>query len=386
MINLKQMKKLESKIKIALAPMAGITDSSFRVMNMLGGSDVLYSEMAHVNALSYGSKKTFELLKADPREKEYIIQLFGNDPLYFKKATQIISTDGVPAFYYVPISNKSRLFIEKLLAELGDKASPVFNNFYKRFSLFEREAPTQKKKRIFPAGLNINLGCPAKKVFFHGSGAALFKDQTKTLQVIESVLSSTELPVSVKIRTEVESTTMFDFLKAISKLPVETVIIHGRSLKQGFAGKVDFPALKKIAKQYPQKKFWFNGGINSVEEAREIIKKTGCSNLAIARGSWGDPTLAEKIKQGVSRENLFLPTDEITRKRELAIIALIHAELNWMTKKKHGMLEMRKHLAWYFKDFAGAKELRKKLVLVKSIAEIRKILGREVQTKKGVLA
>jgi tRNA-dihydrouridine synthase B len=135
--------KIERPI-LALAPMAGYTNQPFRRICKYYGADVLYSEMASATALSYGGKKTLELIRYDKSERPYVVQLFGNDPKYFRNAARIVT------------------------------------------------------EKIRPQGIDINMGCPAPKVYKTGAGAALFCDQDRALEIIEETLAGTDLPVSIQ--------------------------------------------------------------------------------------------------------------------------------------------------------------------------------------------
>jgi tRNA-dihydrouridine synthase B len=352
-------------MRVALAPMAGITDSAFRLMNKLGGADLVYSEMAHVNAISYNSKKTLGMLKASPFEFPYLVQLFGKDPQYFAKAAKIISTQGVPLMEYEPFTKAQLKFIEKIASKKELKA-PGFKQFYANLLKFQKFLAKKSNKILVPSGLDINLGCPAKKVFGHGGGAALWKDLGNLRKILESVLNNTNLPVSIKVRTAVGEVTLFDLLDKISDLQIKSVMIHGRSYAQGFTGPIDPKIVNKIIKKYPQFEFWVNGGIVDAASAQKISKQTGCSNLGIARGALGNPLLSSAIKD---KKIVQLSI------AQSCVLAYIHTALAYQAKGSHGVIEMRKHLAWYFKDFPGAKSLRKQLVIVENIKSIKEILA-----------
>lgn len=357
-------------MKVALAPMAGITDSAFRLMNKLGGADLVYSEMAHVNAISYNSPQTLGMLKASPGEFPYVVQLFGKDPQYFAKAAKIISTKGVPVIKYEPFFKEQRKFIDKL-ASKKELDTPGFKQFYANFLEFQKQLHRSNydlpiTNHVIPSGLDINLGCPAKKVFGHGGGAALWKDLNNVRKILESVLKNTKLPVSLKVRTAVANVTLFDLLDKIKDLPIKSMMIHGRTYAQGFTGPIDTQIVKKINKKYPQFEFWVNGGIVDTDSAQQIIKKTGYTNLAIARGTYGNPLLSSAIK---NKKNYQLSIVQS------CVLAYIHTVLAHQAKGPRGVIEMRKHLAWYFKDFPGAKALRRQLVQVKNIGGLERILS-----------
>src|SRR3989344_3045856 len=182
--------KLKKPI-IALAPMAGYTDSAFRQICREFGADVVYSEMISVDGICYDNQKTMRMLWHDKSEYPLVFQLFGNDPIKFKKAVRIITGS-----------------LRSL--ELG-------------------------RDRLL-LGLDINFGCPAHKVIKTGSGASLMDEKEKAYHIIKAVCDNTDLPVSIKIRTKVKNTTAEEFINRVKDLSWTTVMIHGRTLNQGFSG------------------------------------------------------------------------------------------------------------------------------------------------------
>jgi len=294
----------------AMAPMAGVTDSAFRQMCVKFGSDVNYSEMASVAALVYDSKKTLEMLKFEKIERPYVVQLFGSDPDHFIKATRIIT------------------------------------------------------KEVNPDGIDINFGCPVKKIQKQGAGALLMKDFEKSYQIIKNVIDNTHLPVSIKTRTWVGDVHVLDFLKFIKDLDIKALMIHGRTLAQGFSGDIDIETIKK-ARNVFDGIIMANGGINNKEDADRVLADTGVDGIGIARGALGRPWIFSEVREGGN-----IPQT----KKDVFKIALIHAKLVEKFKDRQGMIEMRKHLCWYVRGLEGASELRRKLIQVSSMEEIEKLL------------
>lgn len=189
-------KNFWQKIKkpiLALAPMAGITDSAFRQICIRHGADVTYSEMASVSALFFKPAKTLELVRFTKKERPYVVQLFGNIPEHFAVATKIITQE------------------------------------------------------IKPDGIDINFGCPAKKVFKHGSGCALMPKIELAREIILAVCNNTKLPVSIKIRAGIKGkdalqcvSTATEFIEKTKDLPYSAVMVHGRTYEGGFSSIVDW--------------------------------------------------------------------------------------------------------------------------------------------------
>lgn len=311
-----------SKLKkpiIALAPMAGITDSAWRRICRQQGADVVYSEMTSVDGLFYKSKKTLALLKFYHDEKPLVIQLFGKDPKKFGQAVKLIERAGAD-------------------------------------------------------GIDINFGCPAKKVVTHGGGVTLMRDLDLCYEIIKQTIINTQLPVSVKIRTAINSraikkVTALDFLKSVANLPLAAVMIHGRSYEQGFSGPIDYQMILQ-AKKYFKGIILANGGVVSPETARELLLKTQADGLGIARGCLGNPWIFQQIKDYLIN-NKFSDITWTAKKK----IILNHAKLAFKTKGQHGLIELRKHLLWYVKGIANAKDYRQKLVRVEKMSEIKNILN-----------
>ncbi len=300
--------KLDKPI-LTLAPMAGISDSAFRQLCKSFGADVVYTEMISADALFYHSKKTLELLKFKKAEKPIVCQLFGKRPEVFPQAIKLVEKAGFD-------------------------------------------------------GIDLNFGCPARKVVAHEGGVTLMKDLAKCRQLVLAVTKNTLLPVSVKIRAGIENVTAIDFLKAVKDLPLAAIMIHGRYFKDPFGGEVDFEMIKRVKQEFKGIVIG-NGGIYLPEDAKEMLEKTGVDGIGLARGLYGKPWLFQQIKD-------YLKTGEYQEYNfeKIKKIALKHAKFSYQMKGQWGIVESRKHLAWYIKGFPQAANKRKKLVRVKDIKEI----------------
>ncbi|MFH1255500.1 MAG: tRNA-dihydrouridine synthase [bacterium] len=304
--------KLKNKKKpiFALAPMAGIADSAFRQICKSFGADIVYSEMISAAAIFHNSRKTFELARFDKTERPFVLQLFGSNPAHFACAAKLVT------------------------------------------------------KKIKPDGIDINFGCPAKKVAKQGAGAALMNNLELSRLIVKAVLDNTDLPVSVKCRSSAGQITVLDFLKKIKDLPVAAVMIHGRDLSQGHSGKVDWKIIKQ-AKKYFSGIILANGGVRDKKIADEMLKLSQADGIGIGQGALGRPWIFDEVKNKKLK---------IRSNKDIYQAALKHAILAEKLKGKQGIVEMRKHLCWYAGGMKNASALRLKLARVENLSDIENIL------------
>lgn len=313
--NFWQKLKSSGRPILALAPMAGFSDIAFRKICSNFGADVVYSEMASATALFYQQKnkdnETLRLLQDNEKtESKYVVQLFGASPEHFAAAARIVT------------------------------------------------------EQIKPHGLDINFGCPVGKVIKQGAGADLMKDLPRAHAVVAAVLANSDLPVSVKIRAQSGAVSAVDFLKNIVDLPVSAVMIHGRSLSQGFNGEPDFSLVE-------QARAWFsgvilmNGGITDLISARRALALSGADGLGLARGALARPWLFTEIKTG--QEIPYCQAD-------ISALLYRHACLLVKLKGEKALLEWRKQACWYVQSLPGASKLRSRLVQVSTLAQLKIIL------------
>jgi len=312
--------KLKKPI-LALAPMAGVTDSAFRQICKEFGADVVYSEMISVDGISHGNAKTLKMLEFSKKEKPIVIQLFGKKPELFAKAAKIVEKKGA-------------------------------------------------------SGIDINFGCPAPKVFKNGGGVKLMRDLDLCYEIIKATCQAVKIPVSVKVRSSINSPkgkiTVLDLLEKIKDLPVSAIMIHGRSYEKGFSGDIDFVMIKQAQKKFSARSgglILANGGITDPLKAKEMLDKTGADGIGLGRGVLGKPYLFEQIRD-------YLATDKYKEYSwtQIKKVALKQAEINYKLKGKWGILEMRKHLAWYCQGFPGAAALRQRLIKVETLSDVKIIL------------
>lgn len=314
------MNSMNQKIppSVCLAPMAGFTDVSFRLLCREQGADGLFSEMVSAKGLLFESEKTKELLRIDPAEGPVTIQLFGHEPE--------VVLEGA-----------------KLALEIAGENC---------------------------RGIDLNMGCPAPKITGNGDGSALMKDPILAGRIVEMLAKGIHLPVSVKFRAgwDAAHKNCIEFAKIMEESGAAFLTVHGRTREQQYAGKADLDCIAgvKAAVSIP---VIGNGDITDGPSARHMLSYTKCDGLAVGRGALGNPFVFREIQQLLRGET---PTPA-TREERFSM-ALRHTEMVLKNKGPHGLVELRKHLPFYISGFPGASRLRVRLQQAKTLEEIREIL------------
>lgn len=293
--------KVELESNILLAPMAGVTDKAFRMIVKPFGPALMYTEMVSGKGLFYKSKKTADLLTADESEKPVAVQIFGHDA--------------------------------DIMAEIANSA-------------LEYGA----------AVIDINMGCPAPKIVNNGDGCALMKSPETAAKVISAVCRAVDVPVTVKFRAgwDDKSINAVEFAKIAEQSGASAVTVHGRTREQFYSGTADLDIIKavKAAVKIP---VIGNGDIIDGGSAAHMLEYTGCDGIMVGRAAEGNPWIFKEISAYL-KDGTALPPPDLDERRE---VALKHLGLLVEFKGEHrGVLEGRKHMAWYYKGVSGGAVLR----------------------------
>lgn len=303
---------------LLLAPMAGYSDAVFRRLCREEGCDLAFTEMISAKGLLHANEKTRLLCRPGPEEGPLGVQLFGSDPVSMGVAARVVTE------------------------ELGD-------------SLF---------------CLDINCGCPARKIAGNGDGSALLLDLKLAEKVISAVVKHTTLPVSVKFRSgwDDEHIVSTDFARMAESAGAAFLTLHPRTRVQQYSGSADWKQIEavKAAVTIP---VVGNGDVVDGPSALRMLEETGCDGLMIGRGALGRPWVFSEIQLALNNAAFAPPEDA-----ELMERILRHGELELAAKGAHGMVELRKHLPLYFTGRRGASALKKALGQVKTMEELRRLL------------
>ena len=312
--------KMENLPVVSLAPMAGLTDWPLRVLCYRMGAQYACSEMVSAIGLMCakpGNDTYRRLLEVHPEEPNTACQLFGSDPV--------------------------------LMAEAAQKVTAL-NRF---------------------ASLDINMGCPARKVVSGGDGSALLLDPDRAYRVMEAVKTNTHLPVTVKTRLGYDDTAMnaLPLALAAQSLGLEWICIHGRTRQQQYSGTADYAAIGRLREKLSIPVI-ANGDVDSPAAARCILAETGAAGFMIGRAAMGNPWLFRAIRQDMAGEEITPVT--LTERIDTALL-----QAEWMVQFKGerlGIVEMRKHVGHYISGIRGATAIRRELNLMTSLEQMRRLL------------
>lgn len=308
---------IELENNLILAPMAGVTDMPFRLLCREQGCGLLYTEMVSAKAILYKNRNTKELMNVTPEERPVALQLFGSD-------AQIVS-------------------------EIAHQIEDGPYDF-----------------------IDINMGCPVPKIVNNGEGSALMKNPKLVEEILSAMVKKVKKPVTVKFRKGFDETCVnaVEIAKIAESCGVAAVAVHGRTREQYYSGKADWDIIRQV-KEAVKIPVIGNGDIFVPQDAKRMLKETGCDGLMIARGARGNPWL-------FSRTNHYLDTGELLPEpsvNEIAEMILRHAQLQVEMKgEENGMKEMRKHIAWYTAGLPHSASIRRACNLLETMDELEQML------------
>ena len=308
---------VEVASRLALAPMAGVTDLAFRRLCRDMGAGYSCTELVSAKALCYQDKKSRTLLKMAPNEHPAAAQIFGSDITCMAEAAQIAA--------------------EVSAAEVID----------------------------------INMGCPVGKVVANGDGSALMKDPEKAARIAEAVVKASPVPVTVKMRRgwDKGSINAVPLAKMLEQAGVAALCIHGRTRAQMYAGQADWTTIREV-KEAVSIPVMANGDVFTAQDAVRILQFTGADMAVIGRGAFGNPWIFTQAEAALNGEDI-PPLPPLAERIDTAM-----RQMAWAVEDKGehiAMLEARKQFCWYLKGVSHANYYKEQIVQVERWAQLQEI-------------
>jgi tRNA-dihydrouridine synthase B len=302
---------------VILAPAAGVTDSITRQIAKKSGADICVSELVSSEGLIRDHLRTQELLEFTEIERPIGLQLFGADPVHMAQA-----------------------------AKYAESLNPDF--------------------------IDLNFGCPAKKVVGKNGGSSLLLNLPVLARIIENVVKAVSLPVTMKYRSgwDSENIVAVEVAKIAESSGITAICLHPRTRVQGFSGEADWSHIAAV-KQAVGISVIGSGDIDSPVKAKAMFNETGCDAIMVCRASFGNPWIFGRIKHYL-KTSMLLPEPDANIRIQMAIEHLKMSVNSYGPIR--GVLRMRNQLSWYLSGLPGAAQVRSKMMLIPSEAEVCQLL------------
>ncbi|HEY2910585.1 MAG TPA: tRNA dihydrouridine synthase DusB [Gemmataceae bacterium] len=315
--------KLRLASRFNLAPLAGYTNLPFRLsIRELGGAGLCTTDLVNARAILENIKKTMDLLATVPGERPLAVQIFGSKPGEMAAA--------------------ARWLIDRRLAD----------------------------------SIDINMGCPVRKVVKTGGGSSLMCDTTgTTVELVRQVVEAVPVPVTVKMRLGWDDAQLSapHFAREFEKIGVAAVTIHGRTREQGFGGGVNRDGIRRVVDAVHGIPVFGNGDVRSLADAARMIDDTGCSGIAIGRGALADPWIFRQLANWVNSGE---PGPRATYDERLAFMRLhLRRLVEWKGDEKYGCIHFRKVATWYTRALRLPKRVQQSLVMLGNLKQFEEVIA-----------
>jgi tRNA-dihydrouridine synthase B len=318
--------QLDITNKLVLAPMAGFTDSIFRSICKRFGADIVFTDLISAKAITYGNKETFQLMEFREDERPIGIQLYGSEPEVIAEAARIVV------------------------------------------------------ERFRPDIIDLNFGCPVRKVVRKNEGAALLKNPALMGKIVSSVVNVVSIPVSAKIRSGWDKSTEdpVSIGKILENGGVAFITLHPRTRTQGYREKANWEWIARL-KESVNIPVIGNGDVRTPEDADRMFNQTGCDAVMIGRAALGNPWIFKLAKYFINTK-VSLPYPDI---HERFAVALEHLNLviTRMKDEYLGIQCMRKHLVYYTHNLYNASKLRRQIFEATTVEQIKDIFHRYMENE-----
>ncbi|MGB9602668.1 MAG: tRNA dihydrouridine synthase DusB [Limisphaerales bacterium] len=313
-----------------LSPLAGYTNLPFRiVIRRLGGLGLATTDLVNARSLIEKREKALKLIETRPDDYPLAVQLFGKSPQEMREAAIIAQEMGA-------------------------------------------------------AVIDINMGCPVRKVCSNGSGAALLRDFNKAIEIVEAVVNTAKVPVTVKMRLgwDDNNITAPDLARALEEVGISAVFVHGRTREQGFSGRVNLDGIRAVVESVKSIPVIGNGDVTTPYAAKVMLKRTGCAGVSIGRGAFYNPWIFRQTHEYLNSG--IIPSEP--KFEEKIRLMCDHFELMIeIFGEEQGCRMFRKVIPMYARGLGPAKEFVKRIVLISNKSQFYEALQFYLEWRKKFL-
>ncbi len=312
--------------QIVFAPMAGVSNKSYRTIIKEMGAGLIYSEMISTMGIKYNSEKTLNLLEISEKERPIAIQIFGNDVETFVSSAKYIET------------------------------------------------------HIKPDIIDINMGCPVPKIALKSqAGSALLKNPNKIYEIVSAVVKNTKTPITVKIRSGWDNNNInaVEVAELCEKAGAKAICIHARTRSQAYSGNADWNIIKKV-KEKVKIPVIGNGDIKTIYDAKKMLEEAKCDAIMIGRAALGNPWFIKECVEYIENDKII---EKPNKNDKLKMIIKHYKLLKQNTNEKQALLEIRTHALWYIKGLNDNKEIKRKIMETKNEKDFFDLINKYMEDK-----
>lgn len=303
-----------------LSPLAGYTNLPFRrIVRQLGGVGLATTDLVNARALLEGSGKSLALIETCPEDRPFAVQIFGGDPSIMRDCAQFLEARGVDS-------------------------------------------------------IDINMGCPVQRITKGGAGASLMCQADRTVQLVQTVVESVRIPITVKMRLGWDDTqiTAPQFAREFEQVGIAAVAIHGRTRAQGFTGQVNRAGIRAVVEAVERIPVIGNGDIRTIEDGVRMFAETGCHAISMGRGALANPWIFAQFQEWEA-SGRWTPSGSFAQRLEL-LWRQLGFLIEWRGEQR-AISHFRKMAHWYLKGMCVPADLRNLYQQASSLAEVRTILN-----------
>ena len=294
--------RFDFDLPVFLAPMAGVTDTPYRILAREMGCQLVYSEMVSTNGINYRNEHTLKMIESQPEERPIAMQIFGSDPDSVARGAAFIE--------------------EKGCADI----------------------------------LDFNMGCPAPKIVNNHEGSALMREPERAFKLLKAIRAAVSMPFTVKMRIgwDKNSINVLEMSQLAEEAGVDAIAVHGRTREQFYRDQADWQIIAEVKKKR-RVPIIANGDVRTTADLRRILEVTGADGVMVGRAAQGNPWIFRQLTQFL-KNGSEIPGPTMEERKEVIVR---HLDMLLRFKGDYvGPREMRKHATWYTKGIPGSAELR----------------------------